>query len=115
MAARIEEPADLDLGEDLRREAAAWLMPRRSDMSRGTIFGTRPRRRAVPSVDAMTWSRRRKILAVAAAAFMVVLYVVMLAWLFEFDIKESIMVALITFLLKFFAGVVIFSLIMGFG
>lgn len=46
---------------------------------------------------------------------MVVLYVVMLAWLFEFDIKESIMVALITFLLKFFAGVVIFSLIMGFG
>ncbi len=45
---------------------------------------------------------------------MVVLYVVMLAWLFEFDIKESIMVALITFLLKFLAGVVIFSLIMGF-
>ncbi len=46
---------------------------------------------------------------------MVVLYVVMLAWLFEFDINESIMVALITFLLKFFAGVVIFSLIMGSG
>ena len=44
-----------------------------------------------------------------------VLYVVMLAWLFEFDIKESIMVALITFLLKIFAGIVIFSLIMGFG
>ncbi len=45
----------------------------------------------------------------------IALYVVMLAWLFEFDIKESIIVALITFLLKFFAGVVIFSLIMGFG
>ena len=45
----------------------------------------------------------------------VVLYVVMLAWLFELDIKESIMVALITFLLKFLAGVVIFSLVMGFG
>ncbi len=45
----------------------------------------------------------------------IALYVVMLAWLFEFDIKESIVVALITFLLKFFAGVVIFSLIMGFG
>lgn len=45
----------------------------------------------------------------------VVLYVVMLAWLFELDIKESIMVALITFLLKFLADVVIFSLVMGFG
>jgi hypothetical protein len=43
------------------------------------------------------------------------LYVVMLAWLFDFDIKESIAVALITFLLKFFAGVMVFSLIMGFG
>ena len=46
---------------------------------------------------------------------MVVLYVVMLAWLFEFDIKESILVAVITFLLKVFAGVLIFSLIMGSG
>ncbi len=44
-----------------------------------------------------------------------VLYVVMLAWLFEFDLKESIMVAVITFLLKFLASVVIFSLVMGFG
>ena len=43
------------------------------------------------------------------------LYVVMLAWLFDFDIRDSIAVALITFLLKFFAGVMIFSLIMGFG
>ncbi len=45
----------------------------------------------------------------------VVLYVVMLAWLFDVEIIESIMVALITFLLKVFARVVISSLIMGFG
>ncbi|MHC4127136.1 MAG: hypothetical protein ACYTE6_01440 [Planctomycetota bacterium] len=42
-----------------------------------------------------------------------VLYVVMLAWLFDFEILESAFVALITFLLKIFAGVVIFSLITG--
>ncbi len=54
-------------------------------------------------------------LAMVGWLIVVALYVVMLAWLFEFDIKESIMVALITFLLKFFAGIVIFSLIMGFG
>ncbi len=54
-------------------------------------------------------------LAILGWLIVVALYVVMLAWLFEFDIKESIIVALITFLLKFFAGIVIFSLIMGFG
>jgi hypothetical protein len=43
------------------------------------------------------------------------LYVVMLAWLFDFEVKDSIAVALITFLLKFFVDLVIFSLIMGFG
>jgi hypothetical protein len=42
-----------------------------------------------------------------------VLYVVMLAWLFDFEIVESAFVALITFLLKIFGGVVIFSMITG--
>jgi hypothetical protein len=42
-----------------------------------------------------------------------VLYVVMLAWLFDFEVLESAFVALITFLLKIFGGVVIFSLITG--
>jgi hypothetical protein len=42
-----------------------------------------------------------------------VLYVVMIAWLFDFEVIESAFVALITFLLKVFAGVVIFSLITG--
>ena len=41
------------------------------------------------------------------------LYVVMLAWLFEFDIKESIMVAIITFLLKFIAALAVGYVIAG--
>jgi hypothetical protein len=43
----------------------------------------------------------------------ITLYVVMLAWLFDFEIVESIMVAVITFVLKFLAALAIAGLVMG--
>ena len=44
----------------------------------------------------------------------IAVYVAMLAWLFDFEIAESIMVALITFVLKVIGAVAIASLITGF-
>jgi hypothetical protein len=43
----------------------------------------------------------------------ITLYVVMLAWLFDFEIIESIIVALITFAIKFITAITVASLIAG--
>jgi hypothetical protein len=43
----------------------------------------------------------------------IAIYVAMLAWLFEFEIAESIIVALITFVIKIIATLAIASLIVG--